>query len=257
MMVGSLLLLQKTELLKKINKIVGVSIGAVVGLLYAMGCNATEILEQSLITNISDVITTFDASTVLNGIFPHQLFRTRLESKIKDKIGFVPTFHQFYMITGYDLVCVVTNLDDDRTEYLNYQTEPDLLVTEAVLMSMNIPFLFHMYKYKEKIYSDGGILNPLPIVKFDNGKTDVLAVYLGETKINPQISLINYILKVIKLCSSQNINIYLTKNLTVVGFLTFGAIYLNQSELNFPLRKKLGDRQRIHNSSSILAAIGG
>jgi hypothetical protein len=60
-----------------------------------------------------------------------------------------------------------------------------------------------MYKYKNKLYADGAIINPFPIEKFDNQKTDILTIYLGETYINPQTSLLNYLLKIIKLVSEK------------------------------------------------------
>jgi predicted acylesterase/phospholipase RssA len=205
MMIGSLLLLEKTTVLEKVKTVVGISIGSLIGLLFVIGCTATEILELSLTMNISDMVSGFDLQVIhqYNGIFPHQLFRSKIEEKLKQKFGFLPTFSQLYLMTGYQFICVVTNLDDDQTEYFSHETEPDLLVSEGVIMSMNIPFLFHMYKYKNKLYADGAIINPFPIEKFDNQKTDILTIYLGETYINPQTSLLNYLLKIIKLVSEK------------------------------------------------------
>jgi NTE family protein len=205
MMIGSLLLLEKTSLLSNIKTIVGISIGSFIGLLFSIGCSITEILELSLTTNLSDMMSSFDLNHIqtYNGVFPHHLFRSKIEQKLKSKFGFIPTFSQLYMMTGYKFICVVTNMDDDKAEYFSHETEPDLLVSEAVIMSMNIPLLFHMYKYKNKLYADGAILNPLPIELFDDGKTDILTIYLGESHIDPQVSLMNYVLKIIKLVSEK------------------------------------------------------
>lgn len=205
MMVGTLLFLEKTNILKNIKKIVGVSIGAIIGILYVIGCSMTEILELTLTTNVTDVFSSFDMSVVpsANGIFPHQVFRKKLTDKLIEKFGFIPTFKQLYLMTGYEFICTVANLDDEIEEHFSHITEPDLLVTEGVLMSMNIPIFFHMYKYKEKLYVDGGVMNTLPFDKYDDGKTDILTISLGETYIDPQKSLLNYLLKVVKLLTNK------------------------------------------------------
>ena len=70
-------------------------------------------------------------------------------------------------------------------------------------MSMNIPIFFHMYKYKNKLYVDGGVMNTLPFDRYDNGETDILTISLGETYIDPQKSLLNYLMKVVKLLTNK------------------------------------------------------
>lgn len=200
MLLGSLLFFENTQILSNVHTIVGVSIGSLIGLLYVIGCSVVEMLELALSTSIMDIFMTSKLSEITkgNGLFSHDLFRLKLSSKLIERFGLVPTLKQLYMMSGYNFVSVVTNLDQERPEYLSHETEPDLSVIEAVLMSINIPIFFHMYKYKKNLYIDGGIACPIPIEKYDDGNTDILIMILKDDKIDPQSSFINYFIKIIQ-----------------------------------------------------------
>jgi predicted acylesterase/phospholipase RssA len=211
LMLGLLLLLKHTKILDNIKVIIGVSVGAVIGLLYNIGCSITEILEISLSVNPSQLFDTMDVKNVTTsfGLFSHDLFRDHINKKMIKYFGFVPTLQQLYYMTGIKFIAGVVNVTDDKEEYLSYETEPDLLSTEAVLMSMNIPIVFHTYKYKHKLYVDGGIANTLPIQLYDDGNNDILGIKLTEsTKSNPSESIISYITRVFHIIISKR-----TKNL--------------------------------------------
>lgn len=203
LMLGSLLLFEKSKMLKDIKKIVGVSMGAIIGLFLNIGCSVTEILETALMTELSELITNIDVITIMrkNGLVSHDIFRKRMQEKVIEKYGFVPTLKQLYTMTGCELDIVVTNLDKDLPEYFNYQTEPDLSCVEAVIMSMSLPLFFYTYVYKENIYLDGGIADPFPIHRF--GNENVLAIRMMGSPLDPKDSFFNYIAKVVSCLTSQ------------------------------------------------------
>jgi NTE family protein len=204
---GLLLLLKNTKILDHIKTIVGVSVGAVIGLLYIIGCNITEIIEISLSVTPSQMFDNIDVKTITSsfGLFSHDLFRDTINQKMIKYFGFKPTLNQLYYMTGIKFTVGVVNLTDYKEEYLSYETDPDLLATEAVIMSMNVPFVFQKYKYNNKLYIDGGVLNTLPIQLFDDGNTDILAINLSEEKNkDPDESIFIYISKIISLVISNN-----------------------------------------------------
>lgn len=203
MILGSLLFLETTSLLSEVKTVVGVSIGAIIGLLYVIGCSMIEMFETALSTSIMDLFMTLKLNDITKdignekGLFSHDLFRVKLSAKLIERFGMVPTMKQLYMMTGYTFVSVVTNLDKEREEFLSHETEPDLPVTEAVMMSISVPGFFHMYKYKNNLYVDGGLACPVPVEKYDDGETDILVFLLKDDEIDPQASFMDYFRKIL------------------------------------------------------------
>jgi predicted acylesterase/phospholipase RssA len=198
LMLGSLLFFEKSKMLKDIKKIVGISIGALIGLFYIVGYSITQILEIALMTDISDMINNIDILNIMktNGLISHEVFRKRIQDKIIEKYGFVPTMKQLYFMTGYDFEIVVTNLDKNKAEYFSYITQPELSCVEAVLMSISLPLFFQTYVLKENIYLDGAISDPLPIERYKSEK--VFGILMKASLINPKESFFNYLSSVLQ-----------------------------------------------------------
>lgn len=192
LMLGSLLFLEKTKLLKDIKKIVGISIGSVIGLFYSIGCSITEIIEIALMTQLSEVMTNLDIINIMktNGLVSHETFRKRMNDKVVEKYGFVPTLQQLYLMTGYEFEVVVTNLNKDEAEYFSHKTQPNLPCVEAVLMSMSLPLFFQSYVYNDSVYVDGAICDPFPIQRYES--ENVLGIMLKTTPADPKESFFNY-----------------------------------------------------------------
>ena len=203
--IGSLLFFEKSKLLKEINKVVGISIGAVIGLFYTAGFSITEILEIALSTHLSDVFTSLDIINVMkkNGLVSHDILRKKMSEKIIQKYGFIPTLKQFYLMSGIEFEVVVTNLDDDKPEYFNYQTEPELSCVEAVLMSISLPLFFQSYVYKNKYYLDGGISDPFPVERYKNDK--VFGIFLKGSPKDSKASFFDYLSRIVQVITSVQI----------------------------------------------------
>lgn len=205
---GALLKLHKINFLNRVHTYVGCSIGAVICLLLTCGYSPTEIISCALDADIFHDITTFRLTDVKDniGLISNHRIRQILIDKLEYKFGFVPTLNQLYLATGLKYVAVTLNLDKDSTEYLSYQTEPDLCCVEATLLSMNIPFLFYKLKYKGCTYIDGAFGNPYPIDIYDNGSVNILGIYISSThpiiQESSDTNILRYLYKVIH--SSMN-----------------------------------------------------
>lgn len=216
--IGSLLFFEKTKMLKDIKKIVGVSIGSVIGLLYASGYSMTEILDFSLMTQISEVVSHIDILNIMktNGFVSHDVFRKKLNEKIISKFGFVPTFKQLYLMTGYHFEVVVTNLDKNVAEYFSHETQPDFSCVEGVLMSMSLPFIFQTYIHNNDIYLDGAIIDPFPLNRYRNDC--VFGIILKTTPVNPRESFFNYLSRVIdSFTTTKEKNIIIPPNCKILN----------------------------------------
>ena len=202
LMMGSLLFLEKTKLLKEIDKIVGISIGSVVGLMYQIGYTVGEIIDFAFNIQLGEMISTIDMINIMkkNGLISHEIIRKKLHEKVVQKYGFIPTLKQLYMMTGTVFEVVVTNLNTDNAEYFSHETEPDLSCVEAVLMSISLPLFFQSYEYKDSLYLDGGLSEPFPVHRYE--KEQVFGIMMKGSPVNPKQSFFNYLSRIIKIITS-------------------------------------------------------
>ena len=186
LILGALILLQLKSLLDEVHTFVCCSIGCPLGLYYLLGyqMNDPGIIEEAMATNLFKELNTIKLDDIkLNaGLINHNELRNQLSARCMEKLGSVPTLLEFYELTGKTFVCVTVNIDTDETIYLSWQTEPNLSVVDAILMSTNIPFLFRKIRYAGHVYIDGAFGNPYPIDLFDDGKTRILGISITTKK---------------------------------------------------------------------------
>lgn len=132
-----------------------------------------------------DILTTLQSRY---GLFRGEWFRLWIEKKIADKIDKISylTFKELHQKSKNnpnlkDIYFVGTNVVTKKSEIFSNEHTPDMIISDAVRISMSIPFLFepHCYHYKKngervadksKWYVDGGVLDNYPIWLFDNTK---------------------------------------------------------------------------------------
>lgn len=196
---GALLYLEKCGWLSELHTCVGVSIGAVIALLLAAGYTVTEIIEHALSVSLFHDFMSINLAQVQEntGLISNQQVKDRLSERLIAKFGFVPTLKQFYDFTGIKFVAVTCNIDRGRAEYLSKDTEPDLSAVDAVMLSMNIPFVFYKLRYKGATYVDGALGHPYPIDVFDDGMTPILGITLDHAGDSGTESLGEYLYSII------------------------------------------------------------
>ena len=168
--------------LSDINEWTGCSIGSAICLLKISGYTMTEIINDCLnfniINDIGDInIDNFKESP---GLLTIKSAEKLLNSRLSQRFGVIPTLKQLYLATGIILNIVTFNLDKMRPEYMNKDTEPNLSVVKAVLMSMAIPGIIIPRIYKGYTYVDGAIGDPYPILIHDDGEKKILGVYIDS-----------------------------------------------------------------------------
>jgi predicted acylesterase/phospholipase RssA len=97
------------------------------------------------------------------GLLKFERFQTILDEFIQDKFETPPTFRELYDLYPKKLYCVTFNYTKNKEEILSVDSHPDLLVTEALRMSSNVPFIFENYKHDGCYYYDGFLANNFPI----------------------------------------------------------------------------------------------
>jgi|DewCreStandDraft_4_1066084.scaffolds.fasta_scaffold02793_20 predicted acylesterase/phospholipase RssA len=182
---GALLILESEGYLERIKTFVGVSVGAIISLLLVAGYTVTEIISEAVDTSLFQDISCINLTEIKEntGLISNRSIKEKLIARIEDKFGKILSLQELYDATGLEFMCVTMNLDQDKAEYISRKTYPQMSCVDAVLLSMNIPLLFYKLKYRGCVYIDGAFANPYPIDVYDDGKRDILGMYI--TSSNP------------------------------------------------------------------------
>lgn len=175
-------LYEENDFLSNVKTWAGVSAGAAMSLMIVLGYNINEIIDLCLDMNILDEIINInlDEAKKKLGLIQNKLIEEKLKRCIIDKIGYIPSLKQLYLLTGLDLVLVSFNIDKYRSEFLDKDTEPNLSCLEAAMMSMAVPLLIQPRKYKGHVYCDGAIGSPYPVLHFDKEDKKILGMYISS-----------------------------------------------------------------------------
>jgi NTE family protein len=197
---GALTVMEEHNLLENVIRVGGASAGVIVATLFAIGYTAQEIKNIIIETKFSSfkddsfgVIRDTVRLTQDYGWHKGNAFKSWLEEYITDKFGFVNvTFKdldlkvrngQFGMKHLYVLG---TNLTQQKSEIYSHETTPDMLIIEAVRISMSIPFFFQCVRKGDDILVDGGVADNYPIKLFDKGKYYLTYFPTDTTITNPE-----------------------------------------------------------------------
>jgi len=165
---GIIKYLDDNNLLKDINKYIGVSAGALINLLIVVGYKFCE---------IENFLMKFDFSKIFDlkfeKIFAEDNFKglsngdnfNKLIKKflIKKDLDENITFIELYKKTNKYIIIGVTNISEDKVEYLNHENYPDLPIYLALRMTCCIPVIFDPIIYKDNYYIDGCLKDNFPI----------------------------------------------------------------------------------------------
>lgn len=141
-----------------------------------------------------------------SGLFAGEYFRNWVEEKIFNKTGVQHlTFAELASLkqnnTNFKhLYFIGTNIVTSRSEVFSCDHTPDMIISDAVRISVSLPFLFMPHQFYEKqngarilaredhFYVDGGVVDNYPIWLFDNTKylNDAVSHYQIPLTINPE-----------------------------------------------------------------------
>lgn len=144
--VGVIKFLEENHLVP--NEILGTSMGALIGALYSVGKNTTEMTE---LLKEADNIKLFKAKIHWGSIeyFILEGFLKKIFGSLKMKE------------TKIELKIMTTDVDTGQGRL--FTKEDDVLVLDAVRASISIPGIFEFKKIENKYYMDGGVFSNLPI----------------------------------------------------------------------------------------------
>lgn len=227
--IGALRALEAHGVIQHILEITGSSIGALFGLLVAIGYTSTELTEEWTSIGIDmtkDSNPNPDIS--IQNLIDQYGFDdgTRIDSLIGyflSKKGYPPlaTFQDLFAATPDRFSCVVSNVNERKPMILSATTTPELRLVDAIHMSMSLPVFFTHGKLSGDIIVDGGITCNLPVdLLFSKKPRDsVLAFYLRGLRMDaPDLSSFESFIGEIMSCLLKQIEDYELEKYNHLGY---------------------------------------
>lgn len=180
--IGVLQALKYKNMINDFNTIVGTSIGSILASLFASKFEPEEMLQCFIKLDLSKLVNMnifdmFDEYGLNDGKHIENIMEHLMLYKHKNKNI---TLKELYEKTKIKLIITTTNLSTKKSEFLSYETYPDLTVSKAVRMSCSIPIYFTPVKYNEQYYIDGACSANYPTHLFKLTEDNFMGVYISN-----------------------------------------------------------------------------
>jgi predicted acylesterase/phospholipase RssA len=167
--------------------VVGVSVGSLFALMYALKIEYTFLLQFLLDNDIKDYLD-FNIDSILENqsILEGNDLKILLMKCCQNKINEHTTLAELYDKTGVLFTTCAFNITTTDVEYFNKENTPYVTVIDAIMASASLPLLLPAYKINDNYYYDGGICNNCPCNLVDPETSivfDLCQIYASEYKI--------------------------------------------------------------------------
>ncbi len=160
----------ETEWMKEVRVFGGTSIGAAIVSFLALGFTPKEMIDLLCNYDVNQYLS-FDLTKLPNdwGVIDGRRWRQYISNMICTKWPSVPTLQELFDKTG-NIVCLTTwcMTQFPHAVYLTPQTHPNLLISDAISMSTNLPGVFTKLEYEGHLYIDGGFFDNCPVKKTES-----------------------------------------------------------------------------------------
>jgi predicted acylesterase/phospholipase RssA len=188
--IGMLRVFEKINIIKNFHTFIGTSIGALFCSLIILGYDSREIEDFSLKFHFEKLRKlNFDTFFLKYGVDNGDNLNIVLKTLIKQKIGYeYITLSELYNKTKKKLIITTTCIEDEKTYYVSYESDPDMPLYLALRMTMCVPLLYIPIFYYNKHYIDGGCSCNYPIEFFKDRLDEVLGVYISSENKDQKIN---------------------------------------------------------------------
>lgn len=180
--IGAMQILNQRGHLSGIKRVGGTSAGAINALIFALGYSIQEqrkLLESTdfkeFLDNSSGIIRDSLRFTNEFGWNKGDTFLKWIDERIEKKLGKKrATFQDLIDSNRPALYLTGTNLSTGYTEFFSAERHPEMVIADALRISMSMPFYFvpirHGANTPKDLYVDGGVVLNYPVKIFDREK---------------------------------------------------------------------------------------
>jgi predicted acylesterase/phospholipase RssA len=143
----------------------GISVGAIIVFLYAIGFSAQEIIYLLTKTKFNKM-TSISLKNILSkfGLDRGDKISAFVENSMEKKgISKNITFKTFYELKGKEFITYAANIQKKTLITFDKEQTPHLRIIDAIRMSISVPFYFTVKKFRNDILVDAGLLEHFPI----------------------------------------------------------------------------------------------
>jgi NTE family protein len=209
---GVIKALEELEILKNIEIYVGTSIGSLVITMLLLGYSSLEMehfllnFDLSSLKSIDFLIFLKEYGLDRGEKMEYLVKRLLLAKGLSEDITLIDLFN----ITGVEFIITTVNLNELKTVYLSYKTNPNLKLVTAIRMSISIPFFYTPVKYNNKYYIDGACMDNYPISLFTDRLDETIGFFICSSSkkvIDNFENIESYIFRVLcSLCEGNDYN---------------------------------------------------
>lgn len=178
--------------LKKIDKMIGSSVGAIIVLLLSLGYTPSQIFKVLLNYDFKEFSLDINEETIDN-IINHFGFTDTdkilkvLNVFISKKCDSDITFKEHYNKYHIELTIVGSNISKKSSIYYNKTNTPNYRIIDAIKCSICIPFIFKYCKYDKDIIVDGAISNAYPIDYYEDNLENCIGLFISENYVDTRL----------------------------------------------------------------------
>lgn len=168
------------KFIDKIETLIGVSAGAIIGVFIVIGFSIDEVIDFILELDFKklvkpDVLLFADKCGIETGLTIYKL----LEEIITKKTGVKKiTFKQLFDLTQINFRVLGTCLTTKECVIFDHENTPDMSVSMAIRISISIPGFFTPITLDDKKYIDGAAMNNYPIDLLADKIDDTIGILL-------------------------------------------------------------------------------
>ena len=181
-LLGALHAAEINDKLKQVTYFAGTSIGAAIALLVAVGWTGLEVFTHLCTDDISKYVSMdLDVQTILTkwGMMNTEKMKVYLTRMIVSKWGGVPTFADLHKQGKVFICCAYRLKSINPCVYFSHKSHASMSTLDAVMLSMNLPFMFEGRQYEGSYYIDGGL--------FDKNPAKYLETFMLDEEVQPKI----------------------------------------------------------------------
>lgn len=175
---------------------VGTSVGGVILALMNVGYHPYEIciiaLQTSLLKSWGD-LNKIDKALDQFGAVDYNIAVRPMREMIMKKVPTMPTLKELYEKTHIRLTLVCSDLETRKEYDIDYISEPNLPLIDAITMTMLVPGVVSKYTHNGHLIVDGALVNPFPISVADNNSRSILAITVLSEKNEPPSEPFSYL----------------------------------------------------------------
>jgi len=194
---GSIKYLEEINILKNIKEYIGVSAGAMLSLLFAIGYNSSD-LEKFFIEFEFDRLIDPHIDNLLEnkGLDDGELLKIAIQTALsKSNIDPNITFSELYKITNKKLTFVAANVTKVKLQILDHVTEPDMPIWKGISITSALPIIYAPILHNGEYLIDGGAFDNYPIQLFQDESILGINLALQIKNIDLNIEFFNYMIK--------------------------------------------------------------